>query len=421
MSLSSDYSPSLTPSPKLYHDSHPHVPWLRQLLNFIGCLLIFPLYRAAAINTLWPATVDLLISISLAELCRFTNEGRRIAFREIGAQPRREKEDVEKGVGGLLGAQAGSSSSSPSMSSSSSSVGYDQDGAPVAEAMASIVGWREDPDLWERCLESYKAATGCRFVLCGIDGHDTDDKEMVDIFQKVRLSVVRNYYPRLRTLSISRAHSLPRPHAQHRGEPCQYIVTPEQVFLSKSSPTNNYNRNKKKKVYPQRSLIISLQEPLGEVANAIHAREIRTRQKLGAPVVEQEVNEVAMQACLAIARNQLAEHLERHDAHLGGPDGIKHLLIQQRHLHKKGIMFTAFVFSTIIADMLGLEFVWTSDCKFVTLLKMLVFFFLYFFFWHSVSYLFNVPFHGTRTVPSSHTMLYTTSPLARTLGEITIS
>lgn len=118
-------------------------------------------------------------------------------------------------------------------------------------------------------------------------------------------------------------------------------------------------------MYPTRSLVISLPEPLGEVANAVRAQEIRTREKLGYSIVEDEVNEAAMQACLTIARNQLEEALERHgdNAHLGGPDGIKYLLVNQRHLHKKGIMFTAFVFSTIIADMLGIEFVWTSDCK----------------------------------------------------------
>lgn len=162
MSLSSAASSSFL---AFYQDAHPHVPWTRQLLNFIGCLLIVPLCRAAAVNTVWPATVDLLIGICLAELCRFANEGRRIAWREIEAQPRREKEDVEKGTG------AGGSG-----------------GALVAEAMASIVGWREDPDLWEKCLESYKDAVGCRFVLVGIDGHDADDKEMVDVFQKVRVT-----------------------------------------------------------------------------------------------------------------------------------------------------------------------------------------------------------------------------------------
>lgn len=145
------------------------------------------------------------------------------------------------------------------------------------------------------------------------------------------------------------------------------------VGLPRNKPFSN-NTIHHDQVYPERSLVISLDEPLGEVANAIRARELRARQKLhgyqggGAAVVEDEVNEVATRACLALARHQLEDALERHGhgggaAHLGGPDGVKYLLVNQRHLHKKGIMFTTFIFSTVIADMLGIEFVWTSDCE----------------------------------------------------------
>lgn len=167
-------------------NSHPHVSLFRQVLNFIGCLLIFPLYRAAAVNTYYPATVDLLISICLAEFCRFTNEGRRIALNKSKTQPR-EKDDVEKHA----------------------ALGYNHPGAPTCEAMASIVGWREDPDLWERCLESYKTATGCKFVLVGIDGNDVDDKEMVDIFRKVPLISVdaRVYISRCRAADEIKANN----------------------------------------------------------------------------------------------------------------------------------------------------------------------------------------------------------------------
>lgn len=104
-----------------------------------------------------------------------------------------------------------------------------------------------------------------------------------------------------------------------------------------------------------------MDEPLGEVANAVRARELAMRRKLGEPADEDEVNEIAMQTCLGIARKKLEEQLG--DLALTGPDGIKQLLVSQRHLHKKGIMFTAFIFSTVIADVLGLEFVWSSDCE----------------------------------------------------------
>lgn len=143
----------------------PRVHWSRQALNLVGCVVIFLFYRAAALNTYYPATVDLLISILLAEYCRFNNEGRRIAFREAASQPK-DKEDVEKHAL-AVGARPEATSS---------------------EAIVAIVGWREDPALWARCLDSYKAAVGCKFLLAGIDGHDSDDMEMIDIFKKVRQS-----------------------------------------------------------------------------------------------------------------------------------------------------------------------------------------------------------------------------------------
>lgn len=120
-------------------------------------------------------------------------------------------------------------------------------------------------------------------------------------------------------------------------------------------------------MYPQQSLVIHLDEPLGEVANAVRAREIAVRRKLGAVIDDDDINEIAMQTCIAIARNKLEEHLGDLAVAMAGPDGLRHLLVNQRHLHKKGIMFTVFVFSTIIADLLGLEFVWSSDCKYQTL------------------------------------------------------
>lgn len=119
-------------------------------------------------------------------------------------------------------------------------------------------------------------------------------------------------------------------------------------------------------VYPERSRIIHLDEPLGEVANAVRHREMAMRRKLGIEIDEDEINDVATQACIDIARQKLEQQLG--DSAMVGQDGIKHLLVNQRHLHKKGIMFTAFVFSIVIADLLGLEFVWSSDCKFPTCL-----------------------------------------------------
>lgn len=297
-------------------DPYRYVSWSRQLLNFIGCLLIVPCYRYFALNTYWPATIDLLLSILLAEYCRYRNEGRRIAFRRSESQPLRLKDDVEKhALAYAPGAQAGASS---------------------CDSMAAIVGWREDPELWTKCLESYKTATGWRFLLAGIDGDDADDQDMVDIFKKVR-SRVRQYGP---------SDVCP---GGRKGSPQVKVCGGKDRLLTPLQ------------VYPEQSRIIHMDEPLGEVANAVRERELAMRRKLGIAVVEDEINEIAMQTCIAIARRKLEEQMD--GSALSGPDGFKHLLIHQRHLHKKGIMFTSFIFSIIITDLLGLEFVWSSDCK----------------------------------------------------------
>lgn len=104
-----------------------------------------------------------------------------------------------------------------------------------------------------------------------------------------------------------------------------------------------------------------MDEPLGEVANAVREREIASRRKLGHVIDDEEVDEIAMRTCISIARYKLEEVLG--DLPLTGPDGIKQLLVKQRHLHKKGIMFTVFIFSIVIADLLGIEIIWSSDCE----------------------------------------------------------
>lgn len=54
-----------------------------------------------------------------------------------------------------------------------------------AECMATIVGYREDPELFARALGSYKNIPECRLVLVGVDGDDVPDMEMTRVFQEV--------------------------------------------------------------------------------------------------------------------------------------------------------------------------------------------------------------------------------------------
>lgn len=67
-----------------------------------------------------------------------------------------------------------------------------------------------------------------------------------------------------------------------------------------------------------------------------------------------------MQQCIQKARRILDQH-QLTLSSSGSRTGIKQLCIRQPHMHKKGIMFTTFIFSIVIADILGVEFLWSSD------------------------------------------------------------
>ncbi|KAK7987414.1 hypothetical protein PG989_007729 [Apiospora arundinis] len=283
-----------TPQTSVWTD-HPKVSLLRQALNVLGCMCIFPLYRAAGVNTRYPATVDLLISIFFAEYCRFTNEGRRIALsseREAAASSSEKGRDLR-----LLDDYGGGAGDRDHDDESTIGLAPPEPASPSGDAIATIVGWREDPGLWRRCLESYKTASGWAFLIVGIDGDEPDDQEMIGVFRET---------------------------------------------------------------YPHESCILHIDEPLGEVATAVREREYAERyaeRKMSGSTThidEDDINEIAMRRCMDIARQHLEKHLQQ-----GGT--IKHLLVSQRHLHKKGIMFTSLVFAMVIAEHLGVRFVWTSD------------------------------------------------------------
>lgn len=107
--------------------------------------------------------------------------------------------------------------------------------------------------------------------------------------------------------------------------------------------------------YPEQSCVLHVEEPLGEVATAYWEQEYAECKKWGeVQIDEDEVNNMVMRRCMDMAR----QHLEKHVA-LDGT--VKHLLLYQRHLHKKGIMFTSLVYSMVMAERLGIQFVWTSD------------------------------------------------------------
>ncbi|KAJ5888203.1 hyaluronan synthase [Penicillium taxi] len=247
----------------MFEQRGPEISRFRQFLNFLGCLIVIPVYSYITGYTRHPLTLDILLTIFAAEYNRFSNENRRRQIRS----PAQATQDVEKG--------------------SHISGNHAQE----SECMAAIVGYREDPELFSRALDSYKGVAECRFLLVGVDGNEQPDMEMVRVF---------------------------------------------------------------KQVFPDRCAVIHIDEPLGEMA-------MQTFEKLSAldgdSKAPQKYMETAIAHCCQVAREILAEH----DLRLDQPDGVRKLCLYQPHLHKKGIMFTAFIFSIVISEMIGVEYLWSSD------------------------------------------------------------
>ncbi|PYI35450.1 hypothetical protein BP00DRAFT_388172 [Aspergillus indologenus CBS 114.80] len=249
--------------PPIIPQRGPQVPLLRQMLNGLGCLLVLPLYYYLTAATRHPLTLDLLLTILAAEYNRFTNERRRRRVSQPAAAAAAAAADPEK----------------PRV--------VDAHGGP--DCMAAVVGYREDPGLFARALNSYRAAEGCRFMLVGIDGDEEADMEMVRVFQ--------NIYP--------------------------------------DAPT------------------IHLDTPLGDLAT-------RTFDKLATADLHASAEESYHLASIAHCCDLAREILGEHDL-LGGGTGPQQVCIYQPHHSKKAIMFTAFVFSLVLADARGIEYLWSSD------------------------------------------------------------
>lgn len=60
------------------------------------------------------------------------------------------------------------------------------------EVIGCVVGWREDEELYDRCIESLRSTPTCTAIVAGIDGDEAEDERMVDVFQKVRHNQLKN-------------------------------------------------------------------------------------------------------------------------------------------------------------------------------------------------------------------------------------
>lgn len=269
----------------MFQQRGPDISRFRQFLNLLGCIIVLPIYSIITGYTRHPLTLDVLLTIFAAEYNRYTNETRR---RQLQG-PARTVQDPEKAshLSGIADR--------------------------ATDCMAAIVGYREDPELFARALDSYKLASECRFILVGVDGDDVPDMEMVRVFQ----NVWTRYEYRLQTLVALK------------------LIISIQVF-------------------PRNSAVIQVDEPFGEVA-------MRTFEKMSTIDGNLQAPETYMESTIAHCCQLAREILAEHDLKLGQADGITQLCLFQPHLHKKGIMFTAFIFSIVISEMLGIEYLWSSD------------------------------------------------------------
>lgn len=128
--------------------------WWKQILNAsLGLVALWWVFRQLRLYVFFfPITLESIFQILLAEFNRQKNirRVRSLAVKSAG--------DEEKGL-----------------STDDTSV----------RTIASIVGYREEPTLFRKCLASYLDSPGLEIVLVGIDGDMDEDMQMVEIAEEV--------------------------------------------------------------------------------------------------------------------------------------------------------------------------------------------------------------------------------------------
>lgn len=71
------------------------------------------------------------------------------------------------------------------------------------DVVGCVVGWREDEELYARCLESLKSTPNCTTIVAGIDGDEAEDERMIDVFHKVSHGKILHLHSRTRCDCIS--------------------------------------------------------------------------------------------------------------------------------------------------------------------------------------------------------------------------
>ncbi|MCJ1326018.1 hypothetical protein MMC10_002681 [Thelotrema lepadinum] len=174
--------------------------------------------------------------------------------------------------------------------------------------MASVVGYREEPGLFTKCLESYRNCSGLEIMLIGIDGNGAQDMEMANIARKV--------FPKdIQFIGLQ--------------EPLADVAVrlAEEYALSKLSKSDRFNLTPDW-IFNDLPLNLRL-----------------------------EAKDYAMHKVYAKA----AEILREHKALDSYENSFRALCVYQPHVSKKGIMFTNLIFSSILGQANDISYLWTSD------------------------------------------------------------
>ncbi|EKG22605.1 Fungal chitin synthase [Macrophomina phaseolina MS6] len=253
----------------------PPPSWFTLIFNSLCCLavaLIVPFYGFRSFTN-WPVTIEAIFSCALSEWNR------------------------QKGLRRLKAVQKEDSQIDP------------EKGGSRAKFMASVVGYREEAGLFQRCLESYKPS-GVDTFLIGIDGNGPQDMEMVRVVERV--------YPAAVVVAID--------------EPLANMVL-------RSAEAHAFGSSYKPKALNERL------DNLKQLPDEMLA----------------EAKDMAMRLIFHKAKAILQRYglLERPQ----NESGTRVICFHQPHGCKKDIMFTNFVMSMILrgASHNELEFLWTSD------------------------------------------------------------
>ncbi|THV51028.1 hypothetical protein BGAL_0126g00180 [Botrytis galanthina] len=266
----------------------PVIPSLhRQIFNGILCVvtffLIFRYFRRYV--TFAPITFESIWQISLAEINRSKNVER---VKQL--EQKLSLQDAEKGV-------------------------QTKDDV-AAKCIASVVGYREEANLWRRCLQSYHNSPGLEIMLIGIDGDHDGDMEMVSVAQEV--------FPDLIKIHIE------EPYGPLAVRIAQNYITRE-LYDEKSSSTK-----------------------WASAPTSFDSTDVP-------PALLSEAHAYAFRTVFEKALTTLREHNALSPSRDSKTRSLHPICLYQPHKCKKDIMFTNMVFALALGQGNNIEYLWTSD------------------------------------------------------------